>query len=281
LTVDSLRATYSVVLLNRAFEIKNVKNLALAMVKIGTLALLFCVLLSILLSNWAVKPTKIAFDKQNRFISDAAHELKTPLTVITANIDTAVSNPESTIGEQRKWLACVQNESMRMANLVNELLMIARTDNNVKQLKEKFDLSRAVEDICIGLEVVVFENKKELITDIQKDIFYNGNENAIKQLLTILIDNAMKYSTAGSIITVNLAKNSKKCRIVVHNTGSEIPKDDLKHIFERFYRVDKSRTKSTGGVGLGLNIAKNIVAEHNGTISCKSGNNTTAFVIIL
>ncbi|MDR0919612.1 MAG: HAMP domain-containing histidine kinase [Oscillospiraceae bacterium] len=277
LVSDYNQQYYAVVLLNRAAEISVFKRLIGSLAKTGVILLIVLVTVCWFLSKWVVKPTENAYEKQKQFVSDAAHELKTPLTVISANIDAILLNPDDTVSEQKKWLTYIKDEALRMSNLTNNLLKLAR-DTPVKNVYTPFNFSSLLRDICINFEVLIFEKKKKLETDIQDDIFIKGNPDNIKQVITILLDNAIKYSTDYSVITVSLKKN-KKTELIVKNTGSEIPKDELTNIFNRFFRVDSSRTKSTGGFGLGLSIAKKILDDHHANISCQSSNNTTSFLV--
>jgi anti-sigma regulatory factor (Ser/Thr protein kinase) len=268
---------YAVILLNRAPEISYAERLVEALIYISGGMFLFMFLVNFFISKWLVKPTAVAYKKQQQFVSDASHELKTPLTVIATNVDAILSNPTDTIEEQRKWLIYIKNEAIRMSTLTNNLLKLTR-ENQTKPVNVKFDLSEVLEDICINFEVFAFEKNRTLKTEIQKNIQLNGDESSIRQLVTILLDNAVKYSTEYAIIEVIL-RREKKTKIIVSNTGSEIPQQDIAHIFDRFYRSDSSRTKTTGGFGLGLSIAKKITDEHKANISCKSANNKTEFTV--
>ncbi|GHU55631.1 histidine kinase [Clostridia bacterium] len=274
---EKIEDYYAVVLLNRANEISVVKRLISTLWGIGAALLVVLLTLSFFLSKWLVAPTAQAYTSQTRFVSDAAHELKTPLTVIATNIEAVLSNPNDTVEEQKKWLVCVRDEAMRMSKLTNELLKLTKGQAN-KSIHTEFNLSDVVNDICINFEVLIFEKNKTLETNIKENVYINGNLDSIKQLVTILVDNAIKYSTDYAILGVIL-KSNKKVELVISNTGSEIPQEDIPHIFDRFYRVDSSRTKSTGGFGLGLSIAKNIADEHNAKIYCKSLNNSTSFIV--
>jgi signal transduction histidine kinase len=270
-------AYYSVLLLDRTSELSYAKRLSEALAYIGIVMFLVMFLINFFISKWLVKPTAIAYKKQQQFVSDASHELKTPLTVIATNVDAILSNPTDTIEEQKKWLTYIKNEAIRMSNLTNNLLKLTR-ENQTQPANVKFNLSNVLDDICINFEVFAFEKNRTLKTQIQKNVQINGDESSIRQLVTILLDNAVKYSTEYAIIEVVLRKE-KKTKIIVSNTGSEIPPQEIPHIFDRFYRSDSSRTKTSGGFGLGLSIAKKITDEHRANIYCKSANNKTEFII--
>ena len=233
---------------------------------IGAAALVVMFFASILLARWAIKPVENTLEEQRRFISDASHELKTPLTVINTNADVL----KSEIGEN-KWLGYIQSEAARMSELVGNLLELSRMNHGGGLYeKKRFSLSGAVLGAVLPFESVVFEAHKNLDTDIEDNIFYTGDENRIKQLVVILLDNAIKNTFDGGTITVTLAGSEVKPRISVRNEGEGIDEKDIPHIFERFYRCDDSRTRGTGGFGLGLAIARDIVTQHGGRLTVVS-----------
>ena len=233
----------------------------------GITAIILFTAISLGISFWLVKPVKENFERQKRFISDASHELKTPLAVISANTDVL----ESEIGEN-KWLTYIRTESERMSELVNELLMLARLDDKSghKLIMTEINLSDLVLMTALPFESTVFEMGKKFDVDVQPDIKCKGDESALKHILTILIDNAVKYSFEHGEISVKLYDQSNKHIIEVYNTGEGIQPENLKKIFERFFRQDESRNSKTGGYGLGLSIAKASVEAHGGKISVQS-----------
>ena len=219
--------------------------------------------LSILLSRWAVKPVRDAFEKQRQFISDAGHELKTPLTIIVTNTDVL----ENEIGENIR-LTHIRDQSNRMSQLIRDMLSLAKTDEDEEKTPFiAFDLSRAVLSTVLEFESTVFEEKKNLTYDIQENIRCSGNEQQIRQLVGILMDNAIKHSNPKGDIQVLLQKDGERNKLSVYNTGAGVSEKEQDRIFERFYRSDASRSRETGGYGLGLAIAKSIVHQHSGTIS--------------
>ena len=243
------------------------KNLFFTTLFMGITAIILFTLISFGLSFWLVKPVKENFERQKRFISDASHELKTPLAVISANTDVL----ESEIGEN-KWLGYIRSESQRMSELVNELLMLARLDDKSghKLIMSEINLSDLVLMTALPFESTVFEMGKKFDVDVQPDIQCKGDESALKHILTILIDNAIKYSAEHGEISVKLYNQSNKHIIEVYNTGEGIKPENLSKIFERFFRQDESRNSKTGGYGLGLSIAKSSVEAHGGKISVQS-----------
>jgi len=271
---------------DRSVEINTLKSLlkAFGLVGIGSLIAFFIV--TLYLANWAVKPIKRAWEQQRQFVADASHELKTPLTVILANTDIVLSHNEDTINNQIKWINYIKTESERMTALVNDLLFLAKTDGNKNEvIFSKINFSDIIWNCVLPFESVAFEEAKTIDNEISPDIFINGDSNRLKQLIFILIDNALKYSNEKGNINVNLTKTQDKVLLSVTNTGKTIEKEKIQHLFERFYRVDESRARKKDGYGLGLAIAKSIVESHHGKITVKSSDNdgttfTVAFPLV-
>ena len=260
-TRDNLNTTVT------AVDIKNDMSLMTSLFRISVVivisSLVFVFIFSYYLSRWAIKPVKDALDKQRRFISDASHELKTPLTVISANADVL----EDEIGSN-KWLQNIKNQSEIMSDLVFDLLDLAKMDETGDELiMSTFDLSAVVLSKALEFECTAFESGKTFEQNITENIFCRGNEEAIKHLVTILIDNAIKHSDENGIVRVTLTTSGGKKILQVYNTGNGISNRDKDKIFNRFYRSDESRSKETGGYGLGLSIAKSITDAHGGTIT--------------
>ncbi len=235
-----------------------------------------------LLAQWMAAPIKSAFDRQRRFISDASHELKTPLTVISANVD--VLQHES--GDNIR-LFHIKSQVERMSGLVQSLLTLARTDERPTAIIfDEFNLSTAILNAVLEFESRAFEEGKQYSYDVTENLVYCGDEKKIKQLVGILIDNAIRYSGISGLIKVSLLPESgrmsrtKRLRfrrgsrntnsrlyLSVYNTGTGVADEEQDKIFERFYRSDESRSRETGGYGIGLSIAKAIVAAHKGKIT--------------
>ena len=232
------------------------------------------IFISKLISNWISKPVEDAFNKQKEFIADASHELKTPLSVITASAEALEANPK-----EKKWLKNIKSESDRMNNLIIDLLDLAKTENGSMELTMG-NLSKVVEHSVLTFEGIAFEKNIKLDYQIDKDINIKMNENSIRQVMEILLDNAIKHSSEKGKVEVNLT-DGKEIVLTVNNTGDPIPKGEEKKIFERFYRVDKARNRNENRYGLGLAIAKNIITSHNGTIKAFSKNGKTTLQINL
>lgn len=256
---------------DRSLEINTLKSLlkTFGVVGIGSLIAFFIV--SLYLANWAVKPIKRSWEQQRQFIADASHELRTPLTVILANTDIVLSHKDDTIHNQIKWINYIKTEGERMTSLVNDLLFLAKTDaNRNKVIFSKINFSDIIWNCVLPFESVAFEEEKNIDNEITPDIFIRGDSNRLKQLIIILIDNAIKYSNEKGYINVNLTKTQDKILLSVNNTGEPIPEEKISHIFDRFYRADESRARKKDGYGLGLAIAKTIVDAHHGKIVVKS-----------
>ncbi len=234
-------------------------NLFCTTVILGILMLLLLFIFLIVFSGWITRPVQSALEKQKQFVSDAGHELKTPLTVLTANADIL----KDEIGEN-KWLRYMQEQTDRMNQLVGDLLRLARMDNATQEyIFEEFNLSTAIEATALPFESQAFELQKNLEMDIQPDISYYGSQQHIRQLTAIFIDNAMKYSNEHGIIKITLLQRGNDRILEFYNTGCEISSEETKKIFERFYRGDKARNnKGKNGYGLGLAIAKSIMEIH-------------------
>lgn len=228
----------------------------------GGIGCALLLLIVFFLSRWAVRPVETAFEKQQQFVSDASHELKTPLTILSSNIDMLrEEQPENA------ELASVQRQASRMNKLIHDLLILARTEElDILTDWDKFDFSKAVVNTVLEFESLALEENKSLLVSIVDDIQYEGDKAQLKQVATILIDNAVKHSPAGGEIRVTLEETHGKIRLAVRNTGEGIPAAERERVFERFYRVDSSRSRDTGGYGLGLSIAKAIVERHGGSI---------------
>lgn len=248
-----------IVLTDKSEEKKVMKQFIRTTIMIGSLTLILLSFAGYYLSKKSIEPIKSAFEKQKQFISDASHELKTPLTVISANADVLADE----IGEN-KWLNYIKSQTDRMNLLVNDLLNLTRIENNnANFIFVDFNLSLAITNTALPFECRAFETNKKFIVDVEDGLTINGSEQHIKQMTAIFIDNALKYSNDGGIIRVSLRKQSDKKILSIYNTGSGVKESEKDKIFERFYRSDDSRTRmSTGGYGLGLAIAKSIIDKH-------------------
>ncbi len=240
-----------------------------------------CILLSVLawlLIRRMVHPVEEAFVRQKQFVSDASHELKTPLAVISANAEVL----EHEIGEN-EYLGYIRSEVRRTDSLVQNLLTLARMDRNDAGTEMKtFDLSRALLDVALPFESTVYEAGKTMDIHIPEGIECCGNEEMIKQAAVILLSNALKYSEDGGRIGISLKTRGKQREICVFNTGEPIPPENQEKIFDRFWRADPAHGRETDGHGLGLAIAKSIAEAHHGRITVESSRNEgTRFTVLL
>ena len=243
---------------DKSYEMDMLRQLKRTTVIIGSIALVILSVLAYFLSKRSIQPIKTAFDKQKQFVSDASHELKTPLTVISANADVL----EGEIGDN-KWLKYIKAQTDRMSVLVNDLLNLTRLENNNSELERKyFNLSKAIINTALPFECQAFENNKKFEVNVDEDVMLSGSEKHIKQMAAIFIDNALKYSNEGGTVRVTLKKVGDRKMFSVYNTGEGLKEEETEKIFERFYRSDQSRNRATGGYGLGLAIAKSIIDKH-------------------
>lgn len=232
------------------------------------------VIVSYNLTSWIIAPVEETFKKQKRFIADASHELKTPLTVIDASCDAYFND------KQDKWINNIKSESTRMGKLVKDLLDLAKLENSKELELKKENLSNILESTILTFESLFYEKNIKLEYDIEKNIYFNCNQDLIKELFGILIDNAINHTKENNKVIVNLINNNKEIILKVKNEGSRIAKKDEEKIFERFYRKDESRNRNNNRYGLGLSIAKNIVEKHKGIISATTKDNYTIFKIV-
>lgn len=250
---------------------------------IGLLALLLFFAASLLLSRWMVKPVERAWEEQRRFIADASHELKTPLTVILSNTDMLIASGAVSDDKNRARLDNLRAESQRMKGLVESLLSLERSDSGSEPYTmERVNLSYIVSGGALTLESTIYDSGRTLQCDIAEDIMLTGDAKKLRQLVDILLDNACKYSDEGSVIKMTLEQAGKReVRLSVSETGKPLSPEDCENIFKRFYRVDESRG-SEQGYGLGLSIAHGIVSHHGGSICATSdGVRTNVFTVKL
>lgn len=233
-----------------------------------------CVILtSFILTSWITEPVNESFEKQKRFIADASHELKTPLTVINASVE-AYQNDKN-----EKWISNIKDETEKMNKLVIELLDLASLEGNKKIIMQEENLSKLIENEILTYESLFYEKKIKLKYNIKKNIKFTCNADLIRQLIGILIDNSIKHTYENGNVNINLYKANKDIIIEVKNDGDEIKKSDEEKIFERFYKVDEARNRNSNRYGLGLAIAKDITEKHNGKIIAYSKKNVTTFKV--
>ena len=242
------------------------RHLLKVMAVFGLPILLIVILVSIFLSKLILRPAVAAFEKQKQFISDAGHELKTPLAAISVNA--AVLRDE--LGEN-KYMDCIQSEAERMQGLIRRMLDVACLEDGgaSPEQRVRFSLSEVVYQSTLPFESMAFEQDIRYTVQIQEGCMYTGDPTRIRQLMAIFLDNAFKDGRSGGEVAVRLRREGRRSLIEVYNTGQGISREDLPHIFERFYRCDKARP-GNGSYGLGLAIAQSIVQNCRGTLTAES-----------
>ncbi len=276
-------------------SMKDWQSLVFILVVVGLSALIVFFVINIKFSKWAVKPIAISIKQQQQFTADASHELKTPLTVILANMAILKSQKDDSVESQMQWIDSTQLEAERMQLLVNDMLALSRPDSQKQQvICEDIDYSDLVEGEVLQFESVAFERGVELESSIEAGLYVSGNTERLCRMVGTLVDNACKYADVQEtsdekprvdVTLVEKTVNSIRANtaeLIVHNNGSAIPEEDLPFIFNRFYRADKARTSSKGGYGLGLAIGQEIAKEHNGNITVSSSpEEGTTFTVTL
>lgn len=258
-------------------EEATLRGIVRSSVMIGAAAFAVLLAVSILLSRWAVKPVERAWQQQRRFVADASHELKTPLSVITANAE-LLQAPEYTAAEKDRFSAGIQTMARQMRRLVEQLLLLARADDGHRpETREALDVSALTEEALLPFEPIFFERGLALESHIQPGICVLGCGEELRQVVQILLDNAAKYAAAPGRVAVTLERHGRnRCLLTVANTGEPIPPEALPHLFERFYRADPARGRD-GSFGLGLSIANAIVLRHGGHLRAVSSGGWNRF----
>ncbi len=259
-------------------EYSQLKDSRLAWILIYLGALSVFLLVTLLLSRWALRPVETSWAQQRRFVSDASHELKTPLTVILANLDI--------LEEERghsPWLAAARSEGLHMRKLIENLLFLAHSDEARQAVKrERVCLSDVVSETALAFEALAYENWLQLHADVAPGLYAQGDRDLLRQLAGILMDNAVKYTPDGGQIDVTLARGRDKLALSVRNTKAYIPPDKLERLFDRFYRLDEARSKTESGYGLGLSIAREIARRHGASLKATSSEETgTCFTLLI
>lgn len=285
-TIDQLRYmtrenkdNILIIFIDHSSAVQSGKNLRIISIIASIFAIALFALISYILSGWMVKPVEEAFTKQKQFISDASHELKTPITVILSNSELL----EDQIGEN-KQLSYIKKECDQMHYLVTSLLTLTRLEQTPYKDVEKHDfcISDTLLERIMPMESVAFE--KGVLIDYENvtpNLHFYGVKEQIGQVAAILLDNAITHTEKGGNITVSLSKTPHHIHLSVANTGNEIPAEERDKLFERFYRADESRHRASGHFGLGLSIAKTIVTNHKGKISVDCADGITTFYVKL
>ncbi|MCL1914926.1 MAG: cell wall metabolism sensor histidine kinase WalK [Eubacteriaceae bacterium] len=244
------------------------------MILTGCFGVIISFLTSYFITGRAMKPIEDNLRRQREFVADASHELRTPITVVRTNLDVALSSLEDTVKSQSKWLQNAYQETEHMEKLISDLLMLARHDLGDDILS--YTTFNLVESVMEAIDRIKdYASNKGIIIELEcslQELVIHADKSKLQQLTLILLDNSIKYSPSGTMVIVSIAKGKFNNAVVsVSDEGIGIAPEDLKNIFERFYRSDKARSRREGGVGLGLAIAKWIVDAHKGSIIAESG----------
>lgn len=266
-----------VIFLDCGRSLSAVRSTLLTSVVLAAAGLLAVLALLLVLSSRIVRPVAESYEKQKRFITDAGHELKTPMTIISADADLA----EMECGENQ-WLSDIRRQAQRLTGLTNDLIYLSRMEEEQPRLPcIEFPVSDVVEEMGQSFLAVAKSQDKTLDIRVQPMLSWAGDEKAIRQLVSILLDNALKYSPAGGQLALRLEKQGRGLLLSVSNTVDKpMEREALPRLFDRFYRMDQSRNSQTGGYGLGLSIARSIVLAHRGKIRAESPDGRTLSVVV-
>lgn len=267
-----------VIFLDCGRSLSSFRSTLLASLSLALLGLAAVLILLLILSKHIVRPVAESYEKQKQFITDAGHELKTPMTIISADADLA----EMECGENQ-WLTDIRRQAKRLTELTNDLIYLSRMEEEQPKLQcIEFPISDVAEEMADSFQAPAKSQEKDFSLSIQPMLSFTGDEKNIRKLISILLDNALKYSPRGGKIELRLEKQGRTLQLTVSNTVEQpLEREKLSHLFDRFYRTDQSRNSQTGGYGLGLSIARSIVVAHKGKIRAESSDGTTLSVVVL
>ena len=260
------------IFLDRTRDIETFRDFLKSSVLISLAGFLAVLLLITLLSARIVKPISDSYEKQKRFITDAGHEIKTPLTIINADADVL----EMEIGVDNEWIGDIKKQTKRLAGLTSDLIYLAKMEESSAMPQAKmteFPVSDIAAECAQSFAGIARSKGKNFEVDISPGLSMKGDEKAVAQLIGTLLDNAMKYSPDGGSVSFRLKASGRNIALSVSNEADKMSKEDIKHLFDRFYRADRSRSSKTGGSGIGLSVAHAIVSAHKGRISAAQDEN--------
>ena len=250
---------------------RSMGNLALVLLAIWLSAMLLFFAVSVRLSALAARPMEDAMQREKQFIADASHDLKTPLSVILANNAILLENSEAPVGSVRRWVDSSQEAAKRMQQLISQMLTLADVERPDAVLSmQPVDLAAIATKAALEMESIAYEKCVTLETALPEACILRGNTDYLQRIVSSLLENALKYEPAGGRVHLALTKDKRRARLSVQNFGSTIPAEDLPHVFDRFYRSDKSRKSESGSFGLGLAITKEMIEKLGGEISVSS-----------
>lgn len=271
--VNTANNSINIILMDTTSADIYIKNMIIYSLIICLFSIFIIYIISKKIAVKVTSPIEIAFNKQRDFISDASHELKTPLTIITTNVELLKNDLKD-----NKWLNYIDQETKKMSNLIKKLLNLTKIDST--NIKQRENLSDVIESSVLPFESLIYEKNIKILTNIEENIYYICNKEEITNLVTILIDNAIRHTSPQNKITLDLEKEKNKIILTIKNQGLPIPPSEREKIFERFYRIDKVRNSSEERYGLGLAIAKEIVNSHQANIKVDCLEGWTIFQII-
>ncbi len=266
--VDKKEDKITCIFLDLSRELDTFFTFLYSSIIISFCGLILVLILVLILSKIILKPFQETYQKQKQFITDANHELKTPLAVINASTEVLELNNEN------EWTRNIKEQVNKLTELTNKLIFLSRMDEDNKNniFMTDFSLTEILNEAIKPYISLAKRQNKTFIYEIEENITYNGDTKKIKELIDILLDNAFKYSSNNGEIKIKLIKHNKNIKLTFYNTCDNIPQGNLDILFDRFYRLDSSRNTSLGGYGIGLSIAKAIVEMHKGKINAYSSN---------
>lgn len=274
---DNPNSSSIISFVNITDDVDNIQYLFFALSITYVIMLFIIYYICLYFSSKYIKPIEENFYKQKQFISDASHELKTPISIISANVDALLINSSETVKSQEKWINYIKDETKSMSKLINDLLILAKSDE-VKVDLSNVSLSDILEKTVVSFDAVAYENNLKIKKNIAPNIIINSDVNKLTQLFKIFLDNSIKYASDKSTIFVSLEIVKKEVVLTFKNKTS-FDNSDLSKIFDRFYKCDKARTNNSNSFGLGLPIATNIINELNYDINAHYENNYIVFTI--
>lgn len=259
-------------------DIQTARNFFLISLLVAFGSLVVVTVLVAVFSKRAIRPAVENMERQKRFIVDAGHEIKTPLAIISANTEVI-----EMLDGGNEWLESIKHQTKRLSDLVQRLLKLAKMEDEVIQemVVTEFNISDAVADTAEPFITLAKSKNKDIELDIAEGLRFTGDEASVRELVSILTENAVKYAEENTTIKISLSRHGRETHLSVFNKGEPISEKSLERLFDRFYREDSSRTRETGGSGIGLSIARSIVTAHKGSISAKNTDGGILFTAIL
>lgn len=256
---------YLIIFLNWSTELRDFGMLLISSITIILISLVIIFVMLNFLSKPIIEPVIENARKQRQFITDASHEIKTPLAIISADTDVI-----EILHGKDEWTDSIKEQIHRLNELIKSMLTLSKMDADVpSDIIKEFNLSESVKETAMDFKPIAITEGKSFNINVEPDIKFNGNEEGINQLISVLLNNAFKYTNDKGNITLTLRKKNKGVTIDLLNTTDVMPKGDLNKLFDRFYRADKSRSRETGSYGIGLSIAKAVAQQHKGSINAE------------